>query len=64
MTQYEAEERKLHEETEAVRVENTNLREQIREISRQAEAKKKEVKQEYEKSAQEYTNKFREQSKS
>ena len=47
-----------------MRVENTNLRDQIRNIARQAEVKKKEVKQEYERSAQEYTNKFREQSRS
>lgn len=60
MTHFEAEERKIQEETEAVRVENTGLREQIREIAKQAETKKKEVKHEYERSAQEYTAKFRE----
>ena len=63
MTSFEAEERKLQEETECIRVDNTLLREQIREIARAAETKKKEVKQEYEKSAQEYTVKYREQTR-
>ena len=43
MSQYEADERRLQEETEGVRQENGGLRDQIREISRQAETKKKEV---------------------
>ena len=33
MSEYEIEERKMHEEIEAIRIENTNLREQIKEIS-------------------------------
>lgn len=63
MTSFEAEERRLQEETEATRVENTLLRDQIRDIAKQADSKKKEVKQEYERSAQEYTAKFREQTR-
>ncbi|TNV79569.1 hypothetical protein FGO68_gene13151 [Halteria grandinella] len=63
MVQFEAEERKLQEETEAIRIENAELRDQIRDISNKAESKKREVKQEYEKSAQEYSEKFREQSR-
>ena len=61
--QFEAEERRLQEETEAVRAENAQLREQIRAVAARAEAKKREVKGEYERSAQEYTEKFREQSR-
>ena len=64
MSQYEADERRLQEETESVRQENGGLRDQIREISRQAETKKKEVRDEYEKSAHEYTQKFRVQARS
>lgn len=63
MTQFEAEERKMQEETEAIRIENSTLRDQIRDISSKADSKKKEVKSEYEKSAQEYTEKFRQQSR-
>ena len=53
----------MQEETEATRVENATLRDQIREISRLTESKKKDVKQDYERSAQEYSDKFREQSR-
>lgn len=63
MTQFEAEERKMQEETEAIRIENSTIRDQIRDISSKADSKKKEVKSEYEKSAQEYTEKFRQQSR-
>ncbi len=63
MAQYEAEERRVQEETEAVRQENSGLRDQIREIARQAETKKKEVREEYERSAHEYTDKFRVQAR-
>lgn len=51
MTQFEAEERKMQEETEAIRIENSTLRDQIRDISSKADSKKKVVKNEYEKSA-------------
>ena len=39
------------------------MRDQIREVSKQTDLKKKEAKNEYQKSAQEYQEKFREQSK-
>lgn len=63
MAQFEAEERKMQEETEEIRVENALLRDQIRDISCKANSKKKEVKNEYEQSAQEFSEKFREQSR-
>jgi hypothetical protein len=46
-----------------VRQDNAGLRDQIREIARQTESKKKEVRDEYEKSTQEYTEKFRVQAR-
>ena len=63
MSHYEADERRIQEETEAVRQDNAGLRDQIREIARQTESKKKEVRNEYEKSTQEYTEKFRVQAR-
>ena len=63
MSHYEADERRIQEETEAVRQDNAGLRDQIREIARQTESKKKEVRDEYEKSTQEYTEKFRVQAR-
>jgi hypothetical protein len=63
MCQFECEERKIQEEIEAMRVENMQLREQIREVSKSAEQKKKSAKHEYEKNALEYQEVFREQSK-
>lgn len=44
MSQFEIEERKMQEEVEATRVENSQLREQIRDISKQTDTKKKEAK--------------------
>lgn len=46
-----------------MRQDNAGLRDQIREIARQTESKKKEVRDEYEKSTQEYTEKFRVQAR-
>jgi len=63
MGQFECEERKMQEEIESMRVENMQLREQIREVSKSAEQRKKEAKQEYEKNALEYQEVFREQTK-
>lgn len=63
LSQFEADERRLQEETEAVRLENALLRDQIRDVAGRAEHKKQEVKGEYERSAQEYAEKFREQSR-
>ena len=53
----------MQEETESIRLENASLRDQIRDISKQSDSKKKEVKHEYEKSVQEYSDKFRQQSR-
>ena len=44
----------MQEETEAIRVENAQLRDQIREVTKQTDNRKKEAKTEYEKSACEY----------
>ena len=54
MAQFELEERKMQEETEAVRVENAQMREQTRETSTKTEARKREAKEEYEKYSEEY----------
>lgn len=62
MSQYEVEERKTQEEIESIRVENAQLREQIRQINKMTEQKKKEAKDEYEKQALEYQEVFRNQS--
>jgi hypothetical protein len=63
LSQFEADERRLQEETEAVRVENALLRDQIRDIAGRAASKQREVRGEYERSAQAYSEKFREQSR-
>lgn len=60
MSQYEIEERKMQEEIEAIRVENMQIRDQIREVSKSSEQKKKDAKDEYEKNALEYQEVFRE----
>lgn len=54
----------MQEEIEAMRVENSQLRGQIRQVTREAESKKKEAKDEYHKNALEYQDVFRQQSKS
>ena len=51
MVQYEIEERNIQEEIETVRIENMEIRDQIRNISANTESKKKDAKQEYEKNA-------------
>lgn len=53
----------MQEELEGIRVENSQLREQIKAISASATTKKNESKQEYEKNVQEYQDKFRDQSR-
>ena len=59
ISQYEVEERQTQEEIEAMRVENSQLREQIRQIGKLTEKKKKEAKEDYEKHALEYQEVFR-----
>ncbi|CDW87267.1 UNKNOWN [Stylonychia lemnae] len=63
MSQYEVEERKIQEEIEAMRIENTQIKDQIREIHKSSEQKKKDAKDEYEKNALEYQEVFRDQQK-
>lgn len=59
VARFEGEERRIQEETEAIRVENGLLRDEIREVARVAQERKKEVKGDYTKSTQEYSDKFR-----
>ena len=63
ISSFEVEERKIQEEIESVRVENAQIRDQVREITRTTSLRKLEAKEEYEKNAEEYQGKFREQTK-
>ena len=59
MSQFEIEERKMQEEIEAIRLENMQMRDQIRVVAKSSEQKKKDAKEEYEKNALEYQEVFR-----
>ena len=52
--EFEAEERKLQEEIEAVRLENLQLRQQIVQVSSKTQQAKKEAQEEYERNAEEF----------